>query len=197
MTESADLVVRSDRSDVHAARHWIAAGTAVAAVVLAAAVLTGQAVVAVCAAAVGLAGLLLLWVLVTSSGTVVVGHGTVELRRWNGRRVILPLDDDLQGLHARHLSPLGSVSSRPRLVMRHPAVRGRIVLADGFWASADIRRIADAVGVESVTDLMDGRDWQRRAPGLLPWAVRRPYTAIMLGVTAALAVLAVLITLLG
>ena len=196
MNDPGRLVVRPDHSALHAARPWIVAGTAVAAVVLAVAASTGHAVVAVGAAPVLLAGLLLLAVVVVTPRGVTVGDGAVQLTRWSGRRLVLPVDDDLQGLHARYVSNLGGVSSQPRLVMRHPTVRGRITLADGVWTSADVRRVAAAVGVESASDVLDRRDWQRRAPGLLPWAVRWPYTAIMLGVVAALAVAASLITLL-
>lgn len=191
-----ELVVRPDRSGLHAARPWIAGGTAVAAVVLAAGAWTGHAVVAVCAAPVLLAGLLLLVVLVTSPRSVVVGARTVQLTRWTGRRLTLPVDADLQGLHARYVSNLGGVSTQPRLVMRHPTVRRRMTLAEGVWTSDDVRRVADAVGAERAPGAIDRRDWQRLAPGLLPWAVRWPYTAIMLGVAVALAVTGGLITLL-
>ncbi|MFC5678196.1 hypothetical protein [Aeromicrobium endophyticum] len=191
-----ELVVRPDRSALHAARPWIAAGTAVTAVVLVVATCTGHVVVAVFAAPVLLAGILLLVVLMTVPRSVVVGAGIVRLTRWNGRSLTLPVDDDLQGLHARYVSNLGGVSSPPRLVMRRPGVRGRITLAEGVWTSADVKRVADAVGVEPAPGAMDRRDWQRLAPGLLPWVVRWPYTAIMLGVAVTLVVAAGLITLL-
>ncbi len=188
----------SDRSTpLHRGRPVIVGVGLAAVVVVGATVAAGRPVVAFAAGIVASVGGLLLVVLATWAGTVTVGDGVVELRRWIGRRVRLPLDDGLQGLRGRFASSLGHQSSQPRLVMRHDRVRGRIRLVEGVWRAQDTELIADAAGVETDRDVLDGRDWQARAPGLLPWAERRPYTAIVLGVVVLVAALGALIELLG
>lgn len=187
----------SDRStDLHRGRPVIVGVGLAAVVVVGVTVVAGLPVVAFAAGVLASVVGLLLVVLATSAGTVTVGDGVVELRRWTGRRVRLPLDDGLHGLRARFASSLGHQSSQPRLVMRHDRVRGRIRLVEGVWRAHDIELIADAAGVETDRDVLDGRDWQARVPGLLPWAERRPYTAIVLGVVVLVVALCALVELL-
>nr|MCW2729140.1 hypothetical protein [Aeromicrobium sp.] len=187
---------RSDRSVVRQMMPWLLGVGLVAAGVLVVGVAVSSAAVSVWAALLVVVCLVVAAVAVSSIATVTVRDGLVDLRRWTGRHVVLGMDD-LQALHAPFMSGLKGSSAPSLLVLRRRGRGRRIMLTQGVWERDVLVELASAVGADTATGVMEARDWQRRAPGLLPWPRRHPWLTILGGVVVVIMVFVVVFSLAG
>ena len=168
MSAVDELVFRTDPdTPLRRAVPWfgLVGGTAVVVGVLGG--VAGAVTVAVCAAIVVGVCALLLCMAVTTTGTLTIGGGVIDHRRWTGLHVRLPIDGDLRGLLAVYLTSLPHSPNRLRLVLRR-GVRGpRISLLEPSWSADQLHQIAAAAGADVTDELLDVQDWQDRAPGLV------------------------------
>jgi hypothetical protein len=178
---SADELVFGTDPDtpLRRALPWFGLVGGVAAVVGVLGGVVGSVTVAVCAAVVVSVCVLLLCIAVTTIGTVIIADGIVDHRRWTGRHVRLPVDAHLHGLLALYLTSLPHSPNRRRLVLRRGTRGPRISLTEPTWSADQLDQMAAAAGADVTDELLEARDWQQRAPGLVAWWERHWILSIL------------------
>ena len=180
MSATDELVFRTDPdTPLRRAVPWFWLGGGIAAVVGVLGGVVGSPVVAVCAAIVMSVCVLLLCIAATTIGSVTIADGVVDHRRWTGRHVRLPIDDRLRGLLGLYLTSLPHSPNRRRLVLRRGTRGPRISLTEPSWSAAQLDQVAAAAGAAVTDELLEARDWQQRAPGLVAWWERHWILSIL------------------
>lgn len=100
-------------------------------------------------------------------------EGSVEYSRWWWRRVVLQVDRRLEGLLAVYAPIIGAPA--PLLLLRSRDGGPRIRLSGAFWEHDDLELLAAHAGVEVTAETLSATEWQRRAPGTMPWRERHPW----------------------
>ena len=123
-----------------------------------------------------------------ATSRVILTDEHIEYRRWL-RRTRLRRDADLVGVLAElNASPVGRTSQV--LVLRERTGGPRIRLNGAYWDHDDLVLVAQAADAQIRKDVLTPRDFDRVAPGSMPWRALHPW---WVGTAAAIVVIGLVV----